>query len=375
MRHESTMSKSVHPSERAELRLADMPDDYAAWYGTLRDKVSAAASAMQALAITALPPVTARLVRDATLGADARAVAAGYEVRIHAALPTVLHFAFNNLLRTPYFMPGVGDPSTERPYNEEGIERIPLSLPRRLPIEEAIVWITGLSRPADQRRAGAAVLLTELAVAFCSHHELAHVALGHVAANDELNGTTKLLEVGPRRAVEGLSRDRVALRHVWEYEADMVAANMLLQDMMDARAHTAFKDALGEEADCGPLARYQGMLSAAFVVFLLFAQVPSTGKTHPDPLVRFAAVANDSAAALAEQQPQLQLSIEEAAEGVDAASRMTLASWMSLGLQTSVSSPVRTMLTAQRRIERIKAQQARLGEAHRRHAYFYPFRP
>lgn len=356
-----------------ELRLSEMPADYAGWYGSLRDKVADAVRAMQGLAGSRLPSIKTRLVRLPALGADARSVAGVYEVRVNAALPAILHFAFNSLLRTPQFMWGIGDASSERLYRE-GAGHIPLSLPRRVPIEQAIVTITGQSRPLDDRRAATAVLLTELAVAFCSYHELAHIALGHVDANREMNGRTSLLEVTQRRSAEDLGRNRLALRRVWEYEADLVAANMLLQDMMDARAESAFGYAFGDENDCGPLARYQGMLAAVFVTFLLFAQAPSTATTHPDPLVRFAAIANDSAAAIAEQQPQLQLSFETMAEAVDDVARSTLLSWQALGLGTSATSPVRNLLTAQRRVERLEAQRRALHGAHSRDAHFYPFR-
>lgn len=267
----------------------------------------------------------------------------------------------------------MGDAGSENVYRERA-DRIPLSLPQRLPIEQAIVLIASQSRPRDDKRAATAVLMTELAVAFCLYHELAHIVLGHVAANRVSPARTALLEVASRRMVEGLGRSRLALRRVWEYEADLVAANMLLQDMMDARAESAFKDALGADNDCGPLARYQCMLGAVFVTFLLFAQAPSTATTHPDPLVRFAAIANDSVAAIAEQQPQLQLDFEAITEAVDDVARSTLLSWKVLGLSTNATSPIRNLLTAQGRVERLEAQRRALHVAHSRHAHFYPFR-
>lgn len=86
-------------------------------------------------------------------------------------------------------------------------------------------------------------------------------------------------------------------RLVGEYEADLVAANMLLQDMMDPAAEDVFKEVYGPHAETDALSRFRAMLGATLVVFLLISQVTSRDRrTHPKPLVRFAAIANDSAA-------------------------------------------------------------------------------
>jgi hypothetical protein len=59
--------------------------------------------------------VRARLVRSTQLGAEALKSRGGYEVRLTVALPTIIHFTFNCLLRTPQFMYGVGDAVSEQP--------------------------------------------------------------------------------------------------------------------------------------------------------------------------------------------------------------------------------------------------------------------
>lgn len=87
-----------------DLRLREMPADYAGWYGSMLDKASDTVGALQRLVASNLPAINTRLVRTLSIGADVRPVGGGYEVRIHAALPAILHFALNSLLRTPQFM-------------------------------------------------------------------------------------------------------------------------------------------------------------------------------------------------------------------------------------------------------------------------------
>ncbi|TXH29706.1 MAG: hypothetical protein E6Q99_00360 [Elusimicrobia bacterium] len=319
-----------------------------------------------------LAPVRARLLRSAQLGAEARRVKDGYEVRLNGALPAIVHFAFNSLLRTPQFMYGIGDAESEQLHRESS-KRIPLALPRGVKVEEAIVAITSVSRPRDTQRAATAVLMSELAVAYCAYHELAHVLLGHVDAHCQWTGCLGLLEMAESVMPDGRASARV--RMVWEYEADLVAANMLLQDMVANDAEPVFRDAYGGDNDSGVLARFQAMLGAILVVFLLVAQAtPIKQRTHPEPLIRFAAVANDSAAALVEQQPQLQLSFEQVGEAVNDVALSALSAWSILGLGTSPASPLKNLLNAQRVVERLEHDREELHPLYSCFAAFYPFK-
>lgn len=215
--------------------------------------------------------------------------------------------------------------------------------------------------------------MAELAVAFSAYHELAHILLGHVDAVRELTGRARLLEMaepdGPRPSFDS------RLRFVWEYEADLVAANMLLQDMVNPAAEGIFQEVYGSEADSGPLGRYQVMLGAVLVVFLLVAQfTPARRKSHPEPLVRFAAVADDSAAALVEQQPQLALDFDDVGEAINDVALSTLSAWRALGLSTSRASPLRNLLTAQQAVESLERGRLAGHHIHSKSAVFYPFK-
>lgn len=358
-------------SAPVDMDLGRLPTGLGAWYASHLGKVHSARAAMERSVQDDLPAVRARLLRSTQFGAAALKGRGGYEVRLTVALPTIIHFAFNCLLRTPQFMYGVGDAVSEQPYQTSSTT-IPLSLPRGVALEQAIVSITALSRPADERRAAAGVLLTELAVAFCGYHELAHLLLGHVDAMQRWGGRARLLEMADSTGIPYLDPKT---RLIWEYEADLVAANMLLQDMMNPGIEAVFKGVYGPDAETGALSRFQTMLGATLVVFLLIAQgTPRDRRTHPEPLVRFAAIANDSAAALTEQQPQLKLSFEEVGEAVNDVALSTLSAWRALGLSTSAASPLQNLLTAQRAVERLEKRRCAGHQAYSRFARFYPFR-
>lgn len=359
-------------SQSKDFDLSSLPPDYAAWYGSHLRKVDSARLAAERVVQAPLPQIRARMLRSINLGAEALRVKDGYEVRLSVALPAIIHFAFNCLLRTPECMYGVGDAEAEQRYRDAS-DRIPLSLPRGVGIEHAIVTISGLSRPRDEHRAATAALLTELAIAYSAYHELAHVLLGHVDALARSNGRARLLEMAETEHLSVPVGPR--MRMVWEYEADLVAANMLLQDMVSPESEVVFAEAYGDGADTSVLGRFQGMLGAILLVFLLFAQVtPLRRRTHPEPLVRFAAVANDSAAALVEQQPQLGLDFDAVGEAINDVALSTLSAWKALGLGTSKASPLRNLLTAQRTVERLERDRQALNVAYSRTAWYYPFK-
>lgn len=327
---------------------------------------------MRILVDKELPEVRPILKRTKAFGAEASRSSRGYYVQLNAALPAILHYTFNNLLRIPSYMSGVGDTSAETPYRDlhSGIS---FFLPRGMQVEKAIYTIAGLSRPKDNQRAQAAVLLTELATAFCAYHEVAHIMLGHVDANAQLNSSLHLVEVVP---ICTMPAGKVAaMRRVWEFEADLVAANMLLQDMVSPGTEEAFMAAFGPESDYSPVARVQAMLGAALVVFLLVSQsAPASKRTHPDPLVRFIAIANDSAAALVEQQPNLGLSIEEMQEAVNDVAAAILDAWLHLQVPSRYRSPAARMLSARVHVEKLQQQRLEFYEVYSGYAYLYPFK-
>jgi CHASE1-domain containing sensor protein len=79
-------------------------------------------------------------------------------------------------------------------------------------------------------------------------------------------------------------------------------------------------------------------------------------------------------AALADQQAQVGLGIQDGEEVPNDLAISTLSAWRALGLGTSPASPRRNLLTAQRAVERIEQDWQLLHAPHRELAQFYPFR-
>lgn len=363
--------KSTRPSKR-ELDFDAMPSDFAQWYRNHRAKVDTAVTAMRPLLAKPLPDVIGILKRTKAFGAEARRTGNAYQVHLSAALPAILHYTFNNMFRDPHYLAGIGNATGETPYRDLH-SGIPFSLPRRVRVETAICAIAQLSRPLDNDRAHAAVLMAELATAFCVYHEVAHIVLGHIDALSEQHSSGQLLEIVPsNRAPQGRTAE---VRRVWEYEADLVAANMLLQDMVSPGAEEAFAAIYGPDNDYTPLGRVQAMLGAALVVFLLISQAtPTSRRTHPDPLVRFVAIANDAAAAMVEQHPQFGLTHEEMQEAVNDVAAMTLERWSALQTPSRYRSPASRMLGARQQVEKLERLRSELHASYRGHAYLYPFK-
>lgn len=349
-----------------------MPSDFAQWYRNHRAKVDTAVTAMRPLLAKPLPDVRGTLRRTKVFGAEARRTGDAYQVILSAALPAILHYTFNNLFRDPNYLPGIGNAASEIPYRDLR-SGIPFSLPRHVRVETAICVIAQLSRPLDDDRAQAAALMAELATAFCVYHEVAHIVLGHIDALSEQHSNGRLLEIVPSNsAPQGRAAE---IRRVWEYEADLVAANMLLQDMVSPGAEETFAVVYGSDNDYTPLGRVQAMLGAALVVFLLISQAtPTSRQTHPDPLVRFVAIANDAAAAMVEQHPQFALTHEEMQEAVNDVAVMTVERWSALQTPSRYRSLAGRMLGARPQVEKLERLRSELQASYRGHAYLYPFK-
>lgn len=87
--------------------------------------------------------------------------------------------------------------------------------------------------------------------------------------------------------------------------------------MVAPQAVAAFEGVYDADADTGPVSRVQVMLGVILVGFLLVAQPPSRHRSHPEPLVRFAAVANDCMAGLIKQHPQDGPGVEDGEEALN----------------------------------------------------------
>jgi hypothetical protein len=171
---------------------------------------------------------------------------------------------------------------------------IPLVLNTETTLLEALVGIPQTSRPYDDVRALAAAGMTELACMFTVLHEVGHAACGHTRFSElRLAGEP----VSEFMALSDLIRRRRFLRQVWEMEADLIAAMLLVRWIMGPEPNRVF---LSEVFGVEEQARYQydavaAALAGLYVLFLYMNQRERARgwfRSHPPPLVRITYVHN-----------------------------------------------------------------------------------
>lgn len=151
-------------------------------------------------------------------------------------------------------------------------------------------------------RAAAAHLLADFCVSFVYLHELAHVICGHIGAAHELFDERQFVEFADRAAPVASSsplKVRVAhrrLRQYWEYQADAVAAMLLIQyvdtaiDRLDVR-HGWIRSLVSPIRGVEELRRHLGALAVmsvtAMFVYLEHGRLRAKKTSwHPHSIVR-----------------------------------------------------------------------------------------
>ena len=230
--------------------------------------------------------------------AFARSRGEDHTIALNVAVPCLLHFIFNIVLRLPYVFIDVGDAGAEQRYRRGDDARpLPLELPPVLPVAEALAALPGVSRPRDEGRALVASALTEVATTFCVFHEVGHVVGGHTgcAAGRFWGGDVAEFTGGGGLAL----CSRRLLGQVWEREADGIAAVMLLSFVVaDDGTRQHFRECFGIPDGDGEEDEYAYhvcavVLFALKLLFLYLAQIPAALNVrgdHPHPLVRAAYV-------------------------------------------------------------------------------------
>lgn len=217
-----------------------------------------------------------------------------HSIAFTAAAPCLLHFCFNHLLTHPYVLPHVGSVEGEQPRSFPN--GIPLNLNTEAPLAEAVVLVPGISRPVDEPRAIAAAALTELAAMFTVLHEAGHLACGHTRYSETHFAGEPVSEF---LGLESLLFRRRFLRQVWELEADMIAAMLLMNYLFGGEPTREF---YSEAFGIGGGRRYEHEIVAAavaalYTLFLYMNQAEkgdrrAISRSHPPPLVRISYIHN-----------------------------------------------------------------------------------
>jgi hypothetical protein len=205
------------------------------------------------------------------------------QIALHASVPALLAFVFNQLLRWPETLPWIGEPEREQSWGEFG-RGIPLRLPRSSTLDNGITTLVTSSRPHDDDRAVAASTLAEVAAEFCMFHEIAHLVLGHagIAVSKFNEGMLEFFTLRP-------ANGRLLLRAL-ECEADITAAYWLASTMLsqDNRQFFTGMFALSDDDQQYTTGLLYHWMFALHVLFLYLDQASGLGwwSAHPLPRVR-----------------------------------------------------------------------------------------
>ncbi len=293
-----------------------------------------------------------------------------YVVSIDLSVPTILHFAFNNLLRDDQLAKQWGYAGKEIPYGEFP-QGIPLQLPGDMAFPELVEQILGVSRPKDDSRAMLASSFTDLASSFAIYHEVAHAVLGHVAA---MAGTTRfgalpLIELSGQQT-QVISQTQ---RHIWEYEADCVAAMMLVADIVSGQNQHFVHSITGQQDALEEAVSF--VLMAVLVLFLLQNQRISAQPTatHPAPEVRFCAVASAVFSHLCSHYGETLFSEPALEATIDHVLATTSQAWQRLCPGSTPIIDYRSPELVLAKVDEIEASRKLQCGAYARQAIFYPF--
>lgn len=317
------------------------------------------------------PTVFSALLAERSVNGRAASTSGKYAIALHVALPCVLHFCFNNLLRSEYFLPHIGDPGREEPYRDFSTG-VPIVLPDTESLPFLIEHISNAARPRDDERATAAVGLLQLATSFCFFHELSHVQLGHVDSVERLLGEPEHLELFSWRPPRWRRRK---LGRVWEYEADKIAAMMVASDILSPQNRDSFAEAFAIDSNKEPERLLGIAMTAIYTVFFLLDQRKQRWRWqrsyHPPPLTRFASVVATICSDVAEQAG---LDSEKIGGLAFDDLLSTHMAWEQFGLaRPHELGKIDTWTPLMQQLDRLELDRLQLMHLYRSNAFAYPF--
>jgi hypothetical protein len=309
-----------------------------------------------------LLPSSVVLTQDAIFNAKARSFGVG----IHVAVPTILHFIFNELLRWPNLFETIGDPSRESRHGQYAFG-IPVSLPSTMSIVEAVKVLPSYSRPTDERRAFAAFAMADLVSSFCVCHEVCHVVFGHAAAYERQFGQLDFLEFFSSQLTQVPA---YRLGRTWEYEADINGGYMVTSSILGDENRGHFSEAF--QIDGSPGTYERGVLYVWFfalhILFLFLGQRaprPSSLSRHPAPAVRSAYIFGEITPQLALEERSHLTRRQLERLRVDAC-RNAERAWKQMGMRTRTTSAP----WVEDQVKRLRRDTFSLRQTYWQHSWF-----
>lgn len=295
-----------------------------------------------------------------------------YNIGVNIGLPSIIHFYFNNILRTQNYLDHIGAVQNEEVYRDFK-NGIPIKLPTNLPFDVSIPQIINGSRPIDDDRAAAAVALTKISVSFCIYHEVAHIELGHVKTSLEEYDELEFLEFDISSL---LNSKELRLRKVWEYEADKIAAIMIISDMMndDNFINLSNQFCLEQNTIDDIIGIAMSSIYALFHIIEEKTKFWKVRRTHPKPLVRTVAVMEEIIAYVLSYFPNRITNEEEFRETIISSILTTHYSWSELNLKnlTNLNNP-KVWGNLFKSVDQLEKDRIELNYIHRKYSIDYPF--
>jgi|GEM_PF-6162290 len=318
------------------------------------------------------PFVVTNYLNDRTLNAKVKYVEVNsYQLGINIALPALIHFYFNNILRTSNYLSHLGslDGDYIHSFYKSGI---PTSLPENIEILEAIPMITGSSRPIDDARAAAAVALTKIAVSFCIYHEIAHIELGHIKTFQSDFDQIEFVEF---TSINQYIKN-YKVRQVWEYEADKTAAIIVISDMVESQN---FNDLTTQfELSQESIDDLIGIVVSS--IYSLFHQITYKTKwwkfnnTHPKPLTRIIAIIEEVILYVEENYPNRISNSRDFQETVWSAFYSTHYAWKEMKLYKLQNlNKQKIWRKAYQELSKLETNRKLFNKLYKHNSYDYPF--
>lgn len=321
---------------------------------------------------------------DRQLNAQAREIDQQWQIGINIAVPVLLQFSFNVLLRSPLLFPQIGELEDDEDYGEFA-NGIPLTLPPDIEMNELIYSLIGVSRPQNEQRTITAFKLSSIAMSFVGYHELAHLVLGHIKAipscfphQQPSHQLLELIDIDTDTDTD--TDDKPVfdneLRQIWEFEADMLATMMVTADMLSPENKAFVLEGLGK-SPTDQLSTSEAIsftLTAIGGLFLLENQQISHQhhRTHPAPAIRFWAVASEIVNHMQQHYPQMIGPVDDFHQLVDQTLEDIINAWETLKLSGAALTEYQTPEVALKAVALLDDTRKLRCHAYKDYALKYP---
>jgi hypothetical protein len=232
--------------------------------------------------------ITTVFLNERQLNAYAYSVKNNHAIGIPIATPCLIRFYFNRYAELERRFSKKPSKSA-RQYT---FKKFPMLIGADIPMDKAVEYIPGLTRPIEATKEGVASFLAEIANFFILAHEIGHIIAGHTSY---FNHTFKENYFSEFSTNTNKSFEEQSIKQVAEYEADIFAIGITTKFYFDnLKVITPILEKNFANAKKAPAIEYELfgiILNSIFGLFLLLGQdrlrnLQSNKYAHPHPVVR-----------------------------------------------------------------------------------------